>query len=420
MSMTGEKSTAQLPNWLFCILLSTVPVVVTFLDFTFDHGLLTLPRFGEVFRERSMEPVKKFAPPAKRDDVGYDGQFYAQIALDPSLQNPALKSACDNLSYRAKRIALPSFAYFLGGGQPWAVLQIYSILNLGFWFLLMVLLVREFGIESWTSRMMLTAILWNAGCLISIGRALTDLPALCLSVAAVCACQNRRANNQDKIETDFPQSFLSSIFASLSVLTKETAIISLFSFCGRPIGSRAWQWIARIAVIVMPIMLWSAYVRYRVGPDASGLGNFAPPLFGFFYKLNVTWSETIAFFPRFPLLELIAPWTIVAQVIFLLSHASLRSKWWHFGIGFAILAIFIGPWVWSTQSAYSRCLLPLTVSFNILLAQTNDHRSNFMKWWLLGNVGYLDRAVPGLLLLLVVDWIWGQKLKCYHRTASTT
>ena len=56
--------------------------------------------------------------PSGNSEAGYDGQFYAQIALDPTLRNPGLKDACDNLAYRAQLIAMPVASYVLGLGQP--------------------------------------------------------------------------------------------------------------------------------------------------------------------------------------------------------------------------------------------------------------------------------------------------------------
>ncbi len=395
------------PSWLFCVVLSSMPLGHAMLGFTWQHGFLGLPRFGEVFRSVAMEPVKQYAPPAKPNDIGYDGQFYAQIALDPTLRDPSLRMACDNVSYRAKRIALPSLAFGLGAGQPWAVLQIYSILNVVFWFLLLFVLVREFGVETWNARLLMIGILWNAGCLISIGRALTDLPALSLGVLAICLRPKKTNGSHENSTSTSGLWLLSSAFASLSVLTKETALLSILSFFDCSTRRRWWQGLIAAGVILIPIALWLSYVRYQVGNDSSGFGNFAPPFYGFFHKLWTTWREAIANFPRIPLLEMIAPWTIVVQIVFLIRQTSWRSRWWQFGIGFAVLAIVIGPWVWATQSAYSRCLLPLAVSFNVLLSQSNIDRSRHWKWWTLGNLGFLDRGAIGLFFLLIVNIAWG-------------
>ena len=53
-----------------------------------------------------------------RDTGGYDGLYYAQIAQDPTLRDPALPPAMDNFAYRARRILPPALAWLLGAGQP--------------------------------------------------------------------------------------------------------------------------------------------------------------------------------------------------------------------------------------------------------------------------------------------------------------
>ncbi len=403
-TITGDG--IWLPKWLFCLILSTVPIGISLLGFSTEFGFLALPRFGGIFRAQALEPVKEFAPPTKPDDIGYDGQFYAQIALDPTLRNPELKNACDNISYRAKRIFLPSLAFVLGAGRPWVVLQIYSVLNVLFWFLLMVVLLRQFGIDTWRNQLLVIGILWNAGCLISIGRALTDLPALCLGIMAVCLQTNRTNKQFENSPLNRNAWLLASVVSSLSVLTKETAMLSFFSFCNGSIRRRWWHIIVTAGIVLIPISLWMVYVRNQVGNDVTGLGNFSMPFYGFFHKLYVEWKKAILEFPRLPLLEMIAPWTIVVQIVFMLRHTSWRSKWWQFGIGFVLLAMMISPWVWATQSAYSRCLLPLGVSFNVLLSQLRMSRSTHWKWWVLGNLGFLDRAAIGILLLLIAEVSW--------------
>ncbi len=404
--MTIAREPSDTPNWLFCLILSTIPISFALLGFSTTYGFLGLPRFGEVFRERAMEPVKKFAPPVKPNDVGYDGQFYAQIALDPTLSDPVLRNACDNIAYRAKRIAMPSLAHVLGAGRPWLVLQIYSVLNVAFWFLLLIVLLRQFGVDTWNTRLLMIGVLWNAGSLISIGRALTDLPALCLGVIAVCLQTDRTNKLSKSPRSSIGGWLLGSVAASLSVLTKETAILSLISFIGRPLWRRWWQILLTAGVVLVPIGIWAIYVRHQVGHDVTAFGNFSFPLYGFVHKNFVEWRKAILEFPRLPLLEMIAPWTVAVQVGFMIWDPSWRSIWWRFGIGFACLAMVIGPWVWATQSAYSRCLLPLTVSFNVLLAQSSMSRPAHRKWWLAGNLGFLDRAAGGILLLFLAEVGW--------------
>jgi energy-coupling factor transporter ATP-binding protein EcfA2 len=48
---------------------------------------------------------------------GYDGAYYVQLALYPTLENPELAKAIDNLPYRARRILFSWVAWLVGLGQ---------------------------------------------------------------------------------------------------------------------------------------------------------------------------------------------------------------------------------------------------------------------------------------------------------------
>ena len=61
-------------------------------------------------REPVLMPAVR-AQPSALNAGGYDGQFYAQIACDPTLRDPALVPAVDTLAYRARRIGLPATAW---------------------------------------------------------------------------------------------------------------------------------------------------------------------------------------------------------------------------------------------------------------------------------------------------------------------
>ena len=50
--------------------------------------------FGWHFQSRALPQVRALRP-ANATPFGYDGQFYAQIAIDPSLKDPNLGAALD-------------------------------------------------------------------------------------------------------------------------------------------------------------------------------------------------------------------------------------------------------------------------------------------------------------------------------------
>jgi hypothetical protein len=73
------------------------------------------------------------------------------------------------------------------------------------------------------------------------------------------------------------------------------------------------------------------------------------------------------------------------QSLYLLVRPDPRSTLWLYGIGFAVLFWLIGPPVWAEQGAYTRVLLPLTLSFNLLLLERRP--TGFPYWFTAGNIG---------------------------------
>ena len=141
-------------------------------------------RFGEKFKDRALPEIQELSG-VWSGRGGYDGQFYAQLALRPALNDEALDRALDNPSYRARRIGLPFLAYCLGAGKSASVLQIYALLNVAFWLLLLAAIMRFIGYTRPRDLLLAAALLWTTGTLTSVARALTDLPAVVLGVLAI-------------------------------------------------------------------------------------------------------------------------------------------------------------------------------------------------------------------------------------------
>jgi hypothetical protein len=365
-----------------------MPILLYWTWCTPQHGCLALIHFGENFQHRALPEVREIAPPTL-SPWGYDGQFYAQVALDLTLRNPDFEQALDNPPYRARRIGLPALAALLGMGNSLWALQIFSVLNLLFWLILAVLLLRRYPPDQSRHWLVYIATLWGAGSLWSMERALTDLPAATLGLLAV-SIGTRRGR---------------WVMAG-SALFKETSLLSFAAVSGwKPAGPpQAWmRSLLTMALMTLPLLLWSLWVYWRFGGIATGQARmFSWPGLALWSKLADAWGQLSGparlGLPHASIcvLELLAPLSLLVQSLYLLARPDLRSPIWLYGIGFALLLWVIGSPVWAEQQAYTRALLPLTLSFNLLLLERRQ--TEFAWWFVPGNIGLI-----GMVLKILYD-----------------
>lgn len=372
---------------VFVLLLAVLPICIVKKEFSAQHGFLDLPLFGKHFLPRALPAVQQLDPPA-RSEFGYDGQFYAQIALSPLLTDPNLPRACDNFRYRARRIGLPMLAYVAGLGHPAWILQAYSVLNVFFWLALMGALARFVGFAEFRERMLAVAILCTTGTLISIERALTDLPAATISVWGLLLAET--------------QVVAAGGLLALAALFKETSVLSFpaLAWVDQQHPPRRLAWV--VPLLVSPVALWLLYVRLQTPEQAAGFGNFTLPLVGWWEKL----SPQLTLKSK-PGVELLAPIAIMVQVIYFCARPRLASATWRWGAGWAGLALVVGEPIWAEQYGYCRVLLPLTVAFNILVYQHERSRS-YVLWLLLGNMSLFEVALansPRWFLWTCLAWL---------------
>ena len=356
------------------------PIRILLHHYSADDGFIGLIYFGGAFKERVLPDVKKISPVTK-SHWGYDGQYYAQIALRPALTDPALARALDNPAYRSRRIGLPFLAFCLGLGKSSWILQIYALLNFGFWLLLLATISRFIGYNSAKDMSIVIALLWSTGALTSVARSLTDFPAVVLGVLAILSGSRW---------------WIAATLFGASALVKETSVLS---FAALPWYKKSRnldvkQLIISTLIMVLPITLWVLYVHVLMPTGlAAGSHNFSRPLSGISNKLYdavvamiTGWSgapsnRQAAFF-----FEVLCPLSLVIQAIYLVVKPRAGSQAWRFGIGFVILLSILGKGVWEEQYAYCRVLLPLTFSFNLLIHK-HESAARFGTWYLIGNAG---------------------------------
>jgi hypothetical protein len=330
--------------------------------------------FGSLQEAKSLPEIRQMDLP--RDSLsGYDAQFYAQLAFDPTLRNPDLIQAIDNPGYRAKRILMPVFTYVTSFGDPVLRLKIMAWINPVCWLLLIVGLSWVTRLQSWRDFACVAVCACGSGVLFSALRALTDLPSAILSFYGAALAGTGGA-----------------FLLSLSILTKETACCTLLAAW----KGRFWDWNNLLAatlkvffILLLPFVWWVYVVWVFGSQNSAGWGNFSFPFISAFRALISGYFSFVETIRWVSFHEMWTPVSIILQAVYLIVNwKRLQEKvFWRMGIGFAVLALVLGPAVWAEASAVCRVVIPLTLSFNLLIRE--EKLPVFSALLVLGNIGLL-------------------------------
>jgi hypothetical protein len=323
-------------------------------------GFTSSEVFGEEFRARRLPQLHDVPIYTYRGD-GYDGQFYAQLAVAGNPLAPELRVALDAPAYRSRRILLPLLAHLVGLGRPGWVLNAYALSSLLCWWTLAWALARWwFPPDGLHNLLRWVGTLFGAGMIVSVTHSLTDGPAL-LFVAVGVRCLERR------------RVWLGAGVLALAGLVRETSIICAAAFA-IPVPRDKIGWAraaAASAVTVLPTVLWIAvlYHHYHLG---GGGRNLALPFVGLRGKIVELIAELKANgFDASIGGEMLVVVALTVQVAFIVSRPAPDVVWWRIGGVFAIFWSLLGFPVWeSAPSAAARAVLPLTLAFNVLVPRS--------------------------------------------------
>ncbi len=352
-------------------------------------GYTALMRFGERYATRRL-PALRTLPIASSPGDGYDGQWYAQLAVEPRVTSSEVAGALDNPAYRARRILMPLVAHVLGGGDPWRVLQLYALLHMAAWLALAMLWWRIIPATDWRANAGWLGALLGTGALDSMKMTLTDLPAAVLLVLAAMAAERGRPRW--------------TVFWMLAAgFTRELSLAGAFMIRddgrsgaeggadGAPADSRRawWRTLGWRAAAVAPVIAWALWLALHL-PGNSGLrSNFDWPGVAFASRLwqnmrlvgggeggSQQWFGVVGGVG------------LAAQSVFVLRDwRRFRSvPWVALGIPFAVLFWVIGADPWIDYRAVARACLPMTLVFNLLWVR----RTEASALWLLANVPVID------------------------------
>jgi hypothetical protein len=320
-------------------------------------GFTSLIWFGERFAGARLGRLAEVPLYTFTGWDGYDGQFYAQVAVAGNPLDPELAPALDSAGYRARRALLPIAAHVAGLGRPAWVIQIYALSNFVCWLLLAVLLARWwFPPTDFGNLLRWAGTLFGTGTLVSVTRSLTDVPAL-LVIAIGARCLERH------------RSRVAALLFAVAGFVRETSVLAvaaLIPVAGTP--NRGRRALRAAALVIAPTAIWVGVLALRYGQTA-GARNFAPPLVEVAAKARaIAAAWRVHGFSGAVRGELCAVIALLTQVGFMLARPRPRDAWWRLGTPFALLVLVLGEAVWEGDpSAATRAVLPLTLAFNVLV-----------------------------------------------------
>ena len=312
----------------------------------------------------------------------YDGQFYAQLALEPLLRDPAIDPALDQPPYRARRIFFSWTAWLAGMGRPAWIVQAYALQNVAAWLLLAWNLTR--WIPPRTARLfaLWTACMFSHGLLWSVRFSLLDGPSLLLLAWAVMASEAGRP-------------WRVGLILGAAALGRETNLLGA-SLLRVPRTRADWLRLAgAMALAILPLLVWQDYLFsiYRT-TSLAGSDQVTIPVVAWVGS----WRDSFALLSD-PALRwlgfrtLLVVAALTAQLAFVVRCLEYKNPWWRLAAAFALLMLVAGPEVWrGFPGAITRVVLPLTFGFNVLLA---SRQRRFWHWYLLGNL----HLIPAYFIL---------------------
>jgi hypothetical protein len=315
----------------------------------------------------------------------YDGQFYAQRALDPLARDPDVDRAMDLAPFRARRILFSWTAYAVGLGRPAWILEAYALQNVVAWLILALLLARWLppatprGLAAWGACMFAHGMLW------SVRFSLLDAPSLLLTAFAVRLAEDGHA-------------VASAALVGINGLGRETNVLGALA---QPLP-RHWKGIARIVsaalLVALPILMWEDYLWsiYRSTIFAGADGQMTTPGVAMTLTVGRVLTQVRSAGPFSAAgLALCIVLPLLVQAVWLGTHPRYRCPWWRIAIGYAVLMLLLDRVLWDpSTAAITRVMLPMTVGFNVRLFGEPD-RKTFWPWFLAGNL----HVVPALWVL---------------------
>ena len=327
-----------------------------------NFGYSALPMFSQQNHEQSLESLKETSHYIFPDDTGDDGQYYAQLALQPKANSPEIQKALDNHGHHARRILFSWTAWVLGFGEPYWIIQAYGVQNALFWLFTAILLLRWLPPHNWQNTLRFLFCFFTAGLVYSFNKALLDGPSLFIIALGIAFIEaNRR--------------WLGTAILGLAGLGKETNLLAIAALWNSDSKSSKTKTnlILQVFLATLPLLFWFLYIQSSNSAGVSGIignGNLTLPFVGFFSAaLEILKKGGETGFPAKIFIQFAMFASLLTQAAYLLFRPKPNQAWWRVGVTFAVLMLVLGDAVWENVEAVPRILLPMTFAFNLLFSR---------------------------------------------------
>lgn len=353
------------------------------------YGIFVLERLrlfhGDVSRFVAAGDTFFTAGPAARvgltvihHNVGYDGQFYYLLALNPFGPHPALTGAMfDTPAYRAQRILYPFLVWLLTlGGHARFVPLVMLLVNFAAVVAcaaLAALVVRRLG----AAPSLAAIVVFYPGLLLSLGRDLSEPLALACALGGVVCALDRRWR-------------WAALLLSLAVLGRETMVIFALALmlaalmarltplpalrlpAVRLVAREEWQGVALAGLAPVVVgAAWQVVLLLRwgqMGLFADGPKNIGAPLGGIrealYYWPTLPWPAEYLRTNQAEGLYLLALAALVAATLVTRRSGAFLGLAW---AGYLLMGLCLSLVVWIEDWAFMRAMMEYGVTSLLIL-----------------------------------------------------
>ncbi|MEB3309510.1 MAG: hypothetical protein VKJ02_04705 [Snowella sp.] len=246
-----------------------ISVIVYLYLFKFSGNITGFFRIGSVL------PLSPFLTPDQtfifKDELGYDGQQFLSLALDPFFRDLDTLESLDHPAYRYRRILYPLLSYLLGFGNPILIPYVMVAINAIAIILIVWLATLYFKSQDFNINQALFT-LCIPGIWIVLSLSTSDLVTGLFFVAAFYFYTQNKP-------------IYTSLMVSLACLTRETMLLLWLALVFTVIFRKKYDYLRFLVLAIVPPLIWNFYVLSLNLLGSPGTGNFGFPFWGIIQKI---------------------------------------------------------------------------------------------------------------------------------------